>query len=332
VKIYSRSEWGARYAAGSAAAPMPAESLWLHHTAGKSGTVTNTVEQDCALIREIEQIGQSRFGAGISYTFVITRSGRIFEGTGPARRGTHTAGLNTRGRAICLTGNYQNIEPNQAQLDALAWLTAHGAAQRWWQQPKLSGGHRDAPNARTACPGNHLHAAISIINSGAPHAAPAATQSAATSRPTLRQGDRGPAVVELQLMLGGLRPDGAFGPATDTAVRNFQTAHKLTADGIVGARTWSALDAAQRRVVASVPAPTPTPRSVVRPVLRQGARGEHVTFLQQRLKRHNHLFDYSAGPGIFGPATDREVRAFQRRRRLTIDGIVGPMTWAALGA
>jgi peptidoglycan hydrolase-like protein with peptidoglycan-binding domain len=478
-----------------------------------------------ALLRAIEQTGQDRFGAGISYTFVVTRSGRIFEGHGVTRAGTHTRGHNATARAICLPGNYETLQPTKGQLEAVAWLLAHGAKQGWWAAPQLAGGHRDAPGAATACPGRNALDAIGAINSravalaggaapapvtapapaggltlvaparatqaqaqawartknahprfaddiipalyraaatlrsanagtgidpavvvaqaaketgwgrysgvlsaefmntggiktargggdydpdahqrfaswddgarahlnhlaayvglrpvGTPHGryytvlrtdwagtvrtveqlgarwAPAssygtdivrmvgelAARSAPTApapapapqRATLRNGSRGPAVVELQLMLGGLRPDGVFGPVTDAAVRRFQSAHSLTVDGVVGPRTWAALDAAQRRVaaLASAPAPAPAPAPVARPVLRQGARGEHVAFLQQRLKHHNRLFDYSAGPGIFGPATDREVRAFQQRHRLVVDGIVGPRTWSALGA
>ena len=57
---------------------------------------------------------------------------------------------------------------------------------------------------------------------------------------TLRKGSKGE---EVKLLQGKLNvfPDGDFGPKTEAAVKKFQIAHKLTADGIVGAKTWSAL-------------------------------------------------------------------------------------------
>ena len=63
------------------------------------------------------------------------------------------------------------------------------------------------------------------------------------SRATLRRGDRGPLVRVLQAALG-VNVDGDFGPATEARARAFQRAQGLVADGIVGPRTWVALDAA----------------------------------------------------------------------------------------
>lgn len=68
------------------------------------------------------------------------------------------------------------------------------------------------------------------------------------ARPTLRKGDEGPAVIELQTKLGVLIPDGDFGSITDTWVRAFQAACGIGVDGIVGNQTWSQVDDLQRRL------------------------------------------------------------------------------------
>lgn len=96
----------------------------------------------------------------------------------------------------------------------------------------------------------------------------------------------------------------------------------------------------------STPAPLPTPIPVgsgggapVNPAtsgyfagyLYQGSTGVQVSELQRRLKA---AFASYAGAlpvdGDFGPLTDAAVREFQRRSGLTVDGIVGPQTAAAL--
>ena len=66
----------------------------------------------------------------------------------------------------------------------------------------------------------------------------------AEKRPTIRKGDDGEYVKQLQLMLG-LEADGDFGNKTRDAVEDFQESHDIKpVDGIVGPYTWEALDKA----------------------------------------------------------------------------------------
>ena len=67
-------------------------------------------------------------------------------------------------------------------------------------------------------------------------------------RDTIRKGAKGPTVVEAQGLLlraGYSLPrhgaDGSYGAETEAAVKAFQQAHGLKADGIVGPKTWAAL-------------------------------------------------------------------------------------------
>src|SRR3954468_8734956 len=76
----------------------------------------------------------------------------------------------------------------------------------------------------------------------------------------LRRGAKGEDVKRLQALLRShgfpnLAVDGDFGPATEAAVRRFQSEHKLAVDGIVGPQTWAALGATdphERRIKQAV--------------------------------------------------------------------------------
>jgi N-acetylmuramoyl-L-alanine amidase len=62
---------------------------------------------------------------------------------------------------------------------------------------------------------------------------------------------------------------------------------------------------------------------------RTGSTGEQVRVIQDKLKRWGY-YD-GAVDGIFGSATEKAVRYFQRTNGLTEDGVVGTDTLAALG-
>ncbi len=66
------------------------------------------------------------------------------------------------------------------------------------------------------------------------------------------------------------------------------------------------------------------------PTQRQGSKGPLVRVIQARLNLHG--FNVGKPDADFGPKTKQAVTKFQRAKGLGADGIVGPKTWAALGA
>lgn len=81
------------------------------------------------------------------------------------------------------------------------------------------------------------------------------------------------------------------------------------------------------------PAPTPTPEPTPgtnKPTLRRGSKGAYVIELQKALQ----TLGYGLGPcgidGDYGRATQAAVETFQYDRKIGIDGICGPKTWAEI--
>lgn len=62
---------------------------------------------------------------------------------------------------------------------------------------------------------------------------------------------------------------------------------------------------------------------------KRGSSGETVTKIQQKLSNWGY---YSGSiDGIYGSRTEKAVRYFQQKNGLTVDGVAGPATLAALG-
>lgn len=122
--------------------------------------------------------------------------------------------------------------------------------------------------------------------------------------------------------------DGNFGAGTERAVRAFQRAYNLTADGRVGQQTWDTLYSAWVSAQSDAGG-TAYPGTA----LRQGSTGNSVRLIQFWLRmaagHYVQLLEVSVD-GNFGRGTANAVRTFQSRFGLTADGVVGRATWNKL--
>jgi putative chitinase len=92
----------------------------------------------------------------------------------------------------------------------------------------------------------------------------------------LRVGSIGDDVKKLQELLG-VDVIGKFGPKTEAAVKGWQSANGLTADGVVGPNTWAKMFALKEE---SAPTPAPTPAPVAQPIV------QNTNFKLDKLKGH----------------------------------------------
>lgn len=81
-------------------------------------------------------------------------------------------------------------------------------------------------------------------------------------------------------------------------------------------------------VPSPAPPEAPTPPAYNGRPSKKGSTGQQVTLIQQQLNADG--YPCGNADGKFGPRTDAAVRQFQMDHGLTVDGVVGPKTWAAL--
>ncbi len=119
----------------------------------------------------------------------------------------------------------------------------------------------------------------------------------------LKRGMSGEPVKRLQTKLG-VEADGAFGPATEKALKDYQTQQKIAVDGIAGPDTFAHMGLHELIL------------------LKNGSKGETVKRLQEALN--------IGADGIYGSGTEAAVRAYQEKNGLKVDGLTGPETLAKL--
>jgi peptidoglycan hydrolase-like protein with peptidoglycan-binding domain len=144
---------------------------------------------------------------------------------------------------------------------------------------------------------------------------------------TLRRGSTGTGVRTLQtnlnkVMGSGLVVDGSLGPATEAALKAFQSKYKLTVDGIYGPQSAAMMKAALAGKTAPIP---PKPKPPTGTLVVDGKFGPATCAAMQRaLNKHGATLVVD---GAMGPATKK---ALQKYLGVAQDGIVGAATIKAL--
>ena len=157
---------------------------------------------------------------------------------------------------------------------------------------------------------------------------------------TLRRGDKSAQVMVMQqylMELGYLstQPDGQFGAGTERAVKLFQEANGLTADGVAGKGTLSILYSGSAVAYGgssggssssgSVPSATATPKPNTDIVIQWESEGDDVRQYQQRLVELGYLSSKYV-TGKFNQPTVEATKAFQTMNGLKVDGAAGPQS------
>ena len=185
------------------------------------------------------------------------------------------------------------------------------------------------------------------LESGNSVTAEQAAGSAGTQEPpavlsTLRRGDENSEVLVLQQylkMLGYLsaEPDGQFGSATERAVKLFQEANGLTADGVAGKGTLSILYGADAKRYDEYFGPgssgsanesvviQPTAKPNMDIVIQWESEGDDVRQYQERLVELGYL-QKKYVTGKFNQPTVDATKAFQTMNGLKVDGAAGPQS------
>lgn len=327
--ILSTNDWGASAAQG----PLPTLTrrpthLVIHHT-----THVNSDDFSDAAAMEVARLIQRNHmtngWADTGQQFTIARGGQMLEGRHGSLdavvdgtrfiEGAHAYGFNDQSVGIEVDGMYTHDVPTDAQWSSLVHLSAF-ICQRYGLDVDRIIAHRDVPGAQTLCCGDAFYGKLSALRDEVASALANGVDGGSGPSgdyPTVRLGDEGDAVRRVQVTLDviGHDPgaaDGVFGPATEKALREYQSSLGTGVDGIAGPRTWGAL--ATHHAAGST--------------VSSGDSGTEVEYLQRGLKAASGV-DLAAD-GQFGDQTEAAVSAYQKARGLAVDGVAGAETWAAL--
>jgi peptidoglycan hydrolase-like protein with peptidoglycan-binding domain len=230
----------------------PIDGVICHHTAGpKAGnmpSLNTLINGRSDLPGPLSQLGLGRDG-----TYYVIAAGRCNHAGAGTWEGISTGNSSFIGIEGENTGLADDPWPD-VQIDAYRRGVA-AILKHVGHGEEFCCGHKEyaLPNGRKDDPRfdmDAFRAAVAGIIAGTtppptliPAAEPTAPPGARTGRPTQRRGAQGELVSQIQRGVG-VAADGNFGADTEAAVREFQRKLGLVPDGIVGPKTWRAIDAA----------------------------------------------------------------------------------------
>ncbi|MFE7462428.1 peptidoglycan recognition protein family protein [Nocardiopsis terrae] len=299
----------------------PRSGLVVHYNGGPTYLKT---QADCVRYWKgvRSQHVNSNGWADLGYSFGVAVNGEVFTGRGlnryQAAQGTTSGNSNYYSVSLMIGGSEQPTDEQiQAVRDLRAYLMARGNSGTVL-------GHKDFVS--TSCPGEPAYALVRNGTFGGPgNGTPTTGSGSGEYRPENGDGlymlyEYGDAIKPLQKALG-VDTDGYYGPDTEAAVRAYQKANGLDVDGIAGPQTLTHLG-----LDVSAPKPDSGVPSWPGVYLSDYTAHSSARVWQQRMKDRGWSITVD---GKYGPASARVASQFQAEKRLGVDGVVGPDTWAA---
>lgn len=224
-----------------------------HHTAGPvSGNMPSLrtlIDGRADLPGPLSQLGLGRDG-----TYYVVAAGRCNHAGAGSWQGltqgnTNFIGIEAENTGLAADAPWPSVQIDAYQRGVAAILGHVGRTALFCAGHKeyaLPRGRKDDPDFDMSA----FRSAVAAIMNGTapahdmiPAVEPVVRAGNLVARPTLRRGESDPLVATIQSCCG-VPPNGVFDARTEAAVREFQRAKGLVPDGIVGPKTWAAIDAA----------------------------------------------------------------------------------------
>jgi len=165
VVAIHRSEWakGAPIGSRMDRADRPYQRITLHHDGMPDPFYSTDRGAAAARIERIRVAHLRRNFGDVGYHYLIDPAGRVWCGRDLNWQGAHVANQNPGNLGICIMGNYEIQQPNQAQIEACERFVAAQMSQYHISKSEVKT-HKEL--AQTACPGRSLQPRLNSMRSG----------------------------------------------------------------------------------------------------------------------------------------------------------------------